>query len=94
MKAERGGAIAVWASSAMTLPSGQLPLNQQLYKLIFDAKPDRSESSADESLRYSALLKKSANRNLSKHHFSTFLAKALSAKKVGFDTPRLIVLPV
>ncbi len=36
MKAERGGAIAVWASSGMTLPSGQLPLNQQLYKLIFD----------------------------------------------------------
>ena len=36
MKAERGGAIAVWASSGMTLPSGQLPLNQRLYKLIFD----------------------------------------------------------
>ncbi|MGA9772879.1 MAG: C25 family cysteine peptidase [Blastocatellia bacterium] len=36
MKAERGGAIAVWASSGMTLPSGQLLLNQQLYKLIFD----------------------------------------------------------
>lgn len=37
MKAESGGAIAVWASSGMTLPSGQLPLNQQLYKQIFDA---------------------------------------------------------
>ena len=37
MKAEQGGAIAVWASSGMTLPSGQFSMNQELYKQIFDA---------------------------------------------------------
>ncbi|HEY9231199.1 MAG TPA: C25 family cysteine peptidase, partial [Blastocatellia bacterium] len=36
MKAERGGAIAVWASSGITLPAGQSLMNQQLYKLLFD----------------------------------------------------------
>jgi hypothetical protein len=35
MKAERGGAVAVWASSGLTLPSEQSEMNQQLYRLIF-----------------------------------------------------------
>lgn len=35
MKAERGGAVAVWASSAMTVPSVQALMNQELYRLIF-----------------------------------------------------------
>jgi uncharacterized repeat protein (TIGR01451 family)/CSLREA domain-containing protein len=37
LKAERGGAIAVWASSALTEPSQQATLNQQMYRLLFDA---------------------------------------------------------
>ena len=37
MKAEQGGAIAVWASSGMTLPGGQSQMNQQLYGLIFES---------------------------------------------------------
>jgi hypothetical protein len=36
MKAEGGGAIAVWASSGMTLPTDQTLLNQELYRLLFD----------------------------------------------------------
>ena len=51
MKAERGGAIAVWASSGMTLPSGQLPLNQQLYKLIFDANQSQGRLLGEVTLK-------------------------------------------
>ncbi len=36
MKAERGGAIAVWASTGMTVPTGQIVLNQEAYRLLFD----------------------------------------------------------
>ncbi len=36
MKAERGGAVAVWASSGMTLPSDQGRVNQELYRLLFN----------------------------------------------------------
>ena len=36
MKASRGGAVAVWASSGMTSPGNQAVLNQQLYRLLFD----------------------------------------------------------
>src|SRR6185369_1769237 len=39
MTSERGGAVAVWASSSMTVPDGQALINQQIYRLIFD---DRS----------------------------------------------------
>ncbi|HSE36655.1 MAG TPA: C25 family cysteine peptidase [Blastocatellia bacterium] len=35
MKAERGGAVAVWASSAITVPGAQASMNQALYRLIF-----------------------------------------------------------
>ncbi|HJQ25360.1 MAG TPA: C25 family cysteine peptidase [Blastocatellia bacterium] len=41
LKAERGGAIAVWASSGITQPSGQAVMNQQLYKLLFDTSGER-----------------------------------------------------
>ena len=51
MKAERGGAIAVWASSGMTLPSGQLPMNQELYKLIFDASQSQGRLLGEVTLR-------------------------------------------
>jgi len=37
MKAERGGAVAVWASSGMTEPSGQAAINQQMFALMFKA---------------------------------------------------------
>jgi len=39
MKAERGGAVAVWASSGMTLPTDQALMNQELYRLIFSSNP-------------------------------------------------------
>ncbi len=39
MKAERGGAVAVWASSGMTLPSDQAVVNQELYRLLFSRTP-------------------------------------------------------
>jgi len=35
MKAGRGGAVAVWASSGMTQPGGQSQINQELYRVIF-----------------------------------------------------------
>jgi hypothetical protein len=35
MKAENGGAVAVWASSSLTEPAGQSLMNQQLYRLLF-----------------------------------------------------------
>jgi hypothetical protein len=34
MKASRGGAVAVWGSSGMTLPGNQAVLNQQLYQVL------------------------------------------------------------
>ncbi|MFL6212997.1 MAG: C25 family cysteine peptidase [Blastocatellia bacterium] len=37
MKAGRGGAVAVWASSGMTVPSSQSIMNQQMYRLVFDS---------------------------------------------------------
>jgi hypothetical protein len=39
LKAERGGAVAVWASSSMTTPAEQSVLNQQLYRLLFGGDP-------------------------------------------------------
>ena len=36
LKAERGGAIAVWASSGMTMPSDQALINKELYRLLFN----------------------------------------------------------
>jgi hypothetical protein len=38
MRAERGGAVAVWASSALTEPDQQAAMNQQLYRLLFDSR--------------------------------------------------------
>ena len=35
MKAERGGAVAVWASSGMTEPSAQAAMNQEFYRQLF-----------------------------------------------------------
>jgi peptidase C25-like protein len=38
LKAEQGGAIAVWASSGMTTPQDQTRINQQLYRLMFGSE--------------------------------------------------------
>lgn len=38
LKAERGGAVAVWASSGMTLPDGQALMNQEMYRDIFTGR--------------------------------------------------------
>jgi len=35
LKAEKGGAVAVWASSAMCLPEQQALMNRELYRLLF-----------------------------------------------------------
>ena len=35
LKAERGGAVAVWASTGMTDPRSQTLLNQELFRLVF-----------------------------------------------------------
>lgn len=34
----RGGAVAVWASSAMTFPGSQAPMNQEFYRQLFGAR--------------------------------------------------------
>jgi hypothetical protein len=40
MNAEGGGAVAVWAPSGMTGPSGQAAMNRELYRLLFtDSSP-------------------------------------------------------
>jgi peptidase C25-like protein len=37
LKTERGGAVAVWASSGMSLPAEQAVMNRELYGLMFGA---------------------------------------------------------
>jgi Peptidase family C25 len=37
LKAEKGGAVAVWASSAMCLPEQQAIMNRELYRLLFSS---------------------------------------------------------
>ncbi len=38
LKAENGGAVAVWASSALTEPAPQAMMNQELYRLLFQTR--------------------------------------------------------
>ena len=38
MKAERGGAVAVWASSGLTEPQAQSQMNQELYRALFSKR--------------------------------------------------------
>jgi len=35
LKAELGGAVAVWTSSGLTYPGGQVPMNKELIQLLF-----------------------------------------------------------
>ena len=37
LKAEQGGAVAVWASSGLTEPENQEPMNQELIRLLFSS---------------------------------------------------------
>ena len=37
LKTERGGAVAVWASTGMTNPKAQAGMNRDLYRLVFGA---------------------------------------------------------
>ncbi len=39
LKAENGGAVAVWASAGQCEPSGQAVLNQELHRLLFGTNP-------------------------------------------------------
>lgn len=39
MKVENGGAVAVWASSGITLPTGQAEINRKLYEHLFGSTP-------------------------------------------------------
>jgi hypothetical protein len=38
LKAENGGAVAVWASSAQTEPDPQSVMNQEFYRLAFQTR--------------------------------------------------------
>ena len=46
MKASGGGAVAVWASSGVTLPGNQAVLNQELYRMLFDGSAQISVGDA------------------------------------------------
>lgn len=56
MKAERGGAIAVWASSGMTGPNGQELLNQQMFRSIFDQNGGSSLTLGEAVMRAKTLV--------------------------------------
>jgi Peptidase family C25 len=55
IKADRGGAVAVWASSGMTGPSGQELLDQQMLRAIFDTSSGRALTLGEAILRSKAL---------------------------------------
>ena len=44
MKCERGGAVAAWASSALTTPGGQSAINQRLYQFLFASNQTLGEA--------------------------------------------------
>lgn len=46
MKAEHGGAVAVWASTGMTSPMEQSVLNKRLYELFYDREHSRPGNDA------------------------------------------------
>jgi len=51
MKAEQGGAVAVWASSGLTLPQAQALLNQALYRSMFNASILKQPPTLGEAIR-------------------------------------------
>ena len=38
LKAENGGAVAIWTSSGLTVPDEQAPMNQELMRLLFNGQ--------------------------------------------------------
>ena len=38
LKAENGGAVAIWTSSGLTVPNEQAPMNQELMRLLFNGQ--------------------------------------------------------
>jgi len=38
LKAENGGAVAIWTSSGLTVPNEQAPMNQELVRLLFNGQ--------------------------------------------------------
>lgn len=56
MKAEQGGAIAVWASSAMTGPGDQAPMGLEVFRRLFD-------SNGTQTLGEATARAKAASRN-------------------------------
>ena len=38
LKAEYGGAVAIWTSSGLTVPNEQAPMNQELMRLLFNGQ--------------------------------------------------------
>jgi hypothetical protein len=46
LKAENGGAVAVWTSTGMTEPADQSVLNKQLYQLLFTNAMTLGEATA------------------------------------------------
>jgi hypothetical protein len=42
LRAEKGGAVAVWASSGMTLPSDQGVMDMEMFRRLFDANGSRT----------------------------------------------------
>ena len=44
LKAERGGAVAVWTSSGLTEPSAQALLDQEMFRLLFGSGLLKSQS--------------------------------------------------
>jgi hypothetical protein len=55
MKAEHGGAVAVWASSGMTSPNGQEMLDQQMLKGIFESGSGKHLTLGEAVLRAKAM---------------------------------------
>ncbi|MBI3650072.1 MAG: hypothetical protein HY231_03400 [Acidobacteria bacterium] len=51
MKAEGGGAVAVWASSGLTEPHEQSVMNQELYRQLFNPKIKGSKPTISEAIR-------------------------------------------
>ncbi len=49
LKSERGGAVAIWASSGLTAPATQAAMNRELYRLLF--APNAGAEALGEAIR-------------------------------------------
>jgi hypothetical protein len=55
LKADKGGAIAVWASSGMTVPTDQQMLNQEMLRAVFDTSGGRPLTVGEAVIRAKSL---------------------------------------